>query len=102
MTVSGTNGEDEFPLLKEFSVGGQERIARVVDARGLGGGAVEFDDLEIAAFSQIIVGGVANVIAADEEAVEPLRNLVDAPLKLLRPQVRAIAEDAALGGQARG
>src|SRR5262249_45020568 len=43
----------------------------------------------------------ANVVATDEEALEALRDLVDAVFQRLRPQVRAVAEDAALSVIAR-
>ena len=47
--------------------------------------------------AKLFVGGVADVVAANEEAVELSGDRVDAPVKLLRPQVSALAEDAALG-----
>src|SRR5206468_1085850 len=56
-----------------------------------------FTDLEVTTRAKLLVRGVADVVAANEEAVELLGNPVDAPLQLLRPQVCAVAEDATLG-----
>ena len=53
--------------------------------------------MKIATRPQVALGGVAQIVATDEKAVEPLGNLVDALLQLFRPEIRAVAEDAALG-----
>ena len=38
-----TDGEDQIPLSEKRSVGGKDRVARVVNARCFGGSAVQFE-----------------------------------------------------------
>src|SRR5437773_999176 len=60
-SIRCTDREDEFPLPEERPISGEERIARVVNARGFGRRAVELDDLKTAAGPQFVLGRIANV-----------------------------------------
>src|SRR6266581_3483071 len=86
LPIRRANCEDQFPLPEERPVGCEQRVARVVNARGFGRRAVELDDLKTAASPQIVLGRIANVIAANEKAAEPLRNGVDAALQFVGPK----------------
>src|SRR6266511_3541274 len=94
--IRRTDGEDEFPLPKQRPVGVEERVARVVDVSGFGSSPIKFDDVKFATSAQIVFSRIANVVTANEETVESLRNGVDAVFQCFRPEVRSILEDAAL------
>src|SRR5690242_12828497 len=61
-----------FPLAEQRTVGVPQRVTRVVNAGSLRGSAVQFDDLEVAAFAQGFLRGVSYVEASDEETGDGL------------------------------
>src|SRR3546814_9375992 len=47
--IGGTDLERDSPLPEHRAISGQQRRARVLDVRGLGGDAVDFEDAQVAA-----------------------------------------------------
>src|SRR5262245_60003617 len=92
--VLRANGEDQSPLAEQRAVGGPQRMACVVDAGGLGGRPVQFDDLKTAPRPQVLLRSIANVVAANKEAIETPRDVGDAPLECFRPKAPAVLEYA--------
>src|SRR5262249_38714562 len=62
------NVEDNLPLPEERSVGGSERILRVIDACCFRGYTVQFYDLEISALPEGVFASEADVVTANIEA----------------------------------
>src|SRR5437867_147389 len=62
----------QVPLPEQRPVGGEKRVARVVNARCFGSRAVQFDDLEIPSSAKISFACVTDVVASDEKAGELL------------------------------
>src|SRR5207245_9521754 len=94
--VRGANREDQFPLAKQCAIGGEERVACVVDAGRFRGSTVELDYLEIAPLFEIILFLVANVVSPDKEAGQLLGDLIDRTLEFVGAKMHSIAKNAAL------
>ncbi len=72
--IRRANGKNQIPLPEQRSIGGEERVTRVINARGFGGRTVEFDDLEVSSGSQILLVRIADVVAANVEACQLSRD----------------------------
>src|SRR5437899_4955836 len=95
-SVRGTNREDQFPLEKQCAIGGEERVACVVDAGRFRGSTGELYDLKIAALFEILFVFVAHIVSPNEKAGEFTRNPIDHALEFVGAKMHSIAKDAAL------
>src|SRR5438105_15228319 len=94
--VGRADGEDQLPLSKENSISRPQRCARIVNARGFRGSAIELDDLKISSCTQVRRAIIANVESANIKSGKGARNFVDLAFERFRPEMVAIAEDAHL------
>src|ERR1051325_3014931 len=94
--VGCSDREHQTPLSKQRAIGREERVPSVVNARRLRRGAVKLDNLKIAGFFKVLVIPVTNVVSADKEIWQLVRNLVDRPPQSFRVKMHSIAKNAAL------
>ena len=81
---------------KQRPVSDKDRVARVVNARCFGGGAIQFDDLEIRSSAQIFLARKPYVVAPNEKAGQLLRNLVNSGFEFRGAEPHTVPEDAPL------
>src|SRR5215469_10651534 len=66
-------GKNDFPLAEQRTVRGAQRVFRIVDVGGLRRCAVQFDDLESFSTSECVGIAVADIVAAEVEAIDRSR-----------------------------
>src|SRR5213079_684468 len=94
--IGRTDGEDQLPLAKQGAVSRDERVARVINAGGFRGSAVQLHDFEISPLFEIFFVLVANVVATNIKTRDLSRDTVDHALERVGPEVSAVAKDASL------
>src|SRR6266404_9410369 len=94
--IRRADGEDQIPLSEKRLVSGKDRVARVVNARGFGGRAVQFDDLKVSSGAQSLLVRIADIVASDEETGELLGDVVNPRFEFRCAESQAVMKDAAL------
>src|SRR3546814_20649744 len=77
-----TDLERDSPLPEHRAISGQQRRARVIDVRGLGGDAVDFEDAQVAAGAERGRRWTAQIEATEVEAGNSLENAADRAAQL--------------------
>src|SRR3546814_14106968 len=80
--IGGTDLERDSPLPEHRAISGQQRRARVIDVRGLGGDAVDFEDAQVAAGAERGRRWTAQIEATEVEAGNRLEHAADRAAQL--------------------
>src|SRR3546814_21031725 len=77
-----TDLERDSPLPEHRAISGQQRRARVIDVRGLGGDAVDFEDAQVAAGAERGRRWTAQIEATEVDAGNRLEHAADRAAQL--------------------